>query len=1184
MDTGRLKRFAQFARRNLIEQVSAKMTIVLDKSSMARREKAEAVRILEEKIANEGYHNVVKQVAYTWFNRFCALRFMDVNRYTHTGVLSPAHGQFQPEILSEAKMGHIDEEIFEERLRERVFSLLEGRSPSPDPQGEAYRLLVAGTCNYWNRTMSFLFERIEDYTEMLMPDDLLSGSSILAYTREAMTPDVCEDVEVIGWLYQFYISEEKDEVFAGLKKNQKITPEKIPAATQLFTPRWIVRYLVENSLGRLWMLNRPDSRLANHMDYYIRDSGRSSGTEKGEPPAVPRIASPEEIKICDPACGSGHMLVCTFDLLYLIYEEEGYDPAEIPGKILTHNLYGIEIDRRAGELAAFALVMKARRKQRRFLPNQAQPNICVLENVRFEESELEKYMDFLGNAPFPSLLRTTLKQFEESDNFGSLIRPRVTDVTEILKTLELKEISEELYISQTHEKVLAVLRFAHCLAPKYHVVVTNPPYMHTRNMNENLRKWLKDNYPESKNDLFAGFIERSIDLALPKAAIAMITMQSWMFLSSYEAVRSRILQKNTIFSMAHFGAQAFDNISGEVVKTTAFVLGNINCPQYEGTYLELTEGGSEAEKEASMLQAIRNPDCGLFFRAKSADFLGITGKPIAYWISDNLRAVFRGQKTIGYFSDSKQGLATADNARFLRFWHEVEFGRIRAEKNNFDDQQQRYKKWVPYQKGGTFRRWYGNNELVVNWENDGEEIRKFGTEDGGRPRSRVQNSDFFFRPGVTWSDVAVKYAGRYFGPGFLFDTKGPALFPKKETSILELSSYVNSKVFQKILDVSLSGISYSNGVVANMPCAISKPETSHSVNIVERAIDIAKEDWDSQETSWDFEAPPILHPDYSDPSLEVAYEKLRENWKKMTSEMQSLEEENNRIFIDACGLENELTEDVPLAEISLTCNPHYRYGETSEDELESMLLADTIRELISYAVGCMFGRYALEKPGLILAGAGETLEDYRKQIPDPCFPADDDNVIPVLDGEWFTDDIAWRFTRFLRVAFGEGKYEGNLRFVERALGKNGKPLAIRDYFLKHFYGDHIKRYRKRPIYWLFSSPKGSFNALVYIHRYRPDTVSVILNDYLREFHTKLVSHMKQMESASTGSGFSRSEEMRAIKQVEKTRRMISEIEDYEREIFYPLAAKRVEIDLDDGVMTNYAKFGSALRKVPGLGA
>jgi len=1182
METGRLKRFAQFARRSLIEQVSAKLVSVLDENSAARRENLKAIGELSDAIAREGDERLIKYVAYTWFNRFCALRFMDVKRYTRIGVVTPAEGQFQPEILAEAKMGHIDEEMFREESRERIFALLEGKTASRDPQDEAYKLLVVGACNYWHRAMPFLFEQINDYTELLMPDDLLSGNSILAYTREAITPDTCEDVEVIGWLYQFYISEEKDEVFAKLKKNKKITPEKIPAATQLFTPHWIARYLVQNSLGRLWMLNRPDSRLVEHMEYYIEPRQLPVAREEEDQRFI-RIKRPEEIKICDPACGSGHMLVCAFELLHLIYEEEGYEPAEIPEKILTHNLYGIEIDKRAGELAAFALVMKACKKQRRFLSKPIQPNICVLENVSFGEGELGKYIDFLGRELFTPLLLTTLRQFEEADNFGSLIRPDITDIAGISEVLESKNVSENLLLNPTHQKVLQALRQTDYLTPKYHIVIANPPYMGSGKMNERLKKWIKDNYPNSRKDLFATFIERNIDLVIPGGVIAMITMQSWMFLSSYELLRVKILEQQTIISMAHFGSRAFDSISGEVVSTTAFILEKISLREYESSYMRLVEGNSEAEKEATMRRIIQNPDCELFFRARSRDFLDIVGKPIAYWVSDDLRALFRNERTIGYFSDSKKGLATADNSRFLRLWYEVELSKIRTDLIRENISEIHNAKWFPYQKGGISRRWYGNNELVVNWENDGEEIRKFGTEDGGRPRSRVQNTDFFLRPGITWSDVATNYAGRYFGSGFLFDGRGPALFPKEKTSIWELNSYVNSTVFQTILDVLLSGMSYDNGPIAKMPCVISKPTTSHSEDISKRTVQISKNDWDSYETSWDFAMLPLLRPSYLQTSLEATYKTLREDWKKLTLETQRLEKENNRIFIEACSLQDELTPDVPLKKITLTCNPHYRYGgHKNEDELESRLLADTMRDLISYAVGCMFGRYALEKPGLILANQGETIEDYLNQIPNPCFPADDDNVIPILGDDWFTDDIVGRFRIFLRTAFGEESYEENLRFVETALGKDGNPKDIRSYFLRDFYVDHVKRYKKRPIYWLFSSRNGSFNALIYMHRYRPDTVSVVLNDYLREFRTKLVSHKNQMEAMSISGAASQGEKTKAFKEVERVKKMIAETEEYEREVLYPLATRQIEIDLDDGVRVNYPKFGKALKNIPGL--
>jgi len=596
MDTSKLKRFAQFACRTLGEQVSAKLAVVLSEGSAARRESPAAVKRLEYAIKHNSKEWVAERVAYIWFNRFCALRFMDVNRYTRIGIVSPAEGQFQPEILLEAKMGHIDEEMVPAKTRQLVADLLAGRSPSHDPQGEAYRSLVVAACNAWHQAMPFLFEHIDDYTELLMPDDLLSGNSILAYTREALTPDACQDVEVIGWLYQFYISEKKDAVFEGLKKNHKIAPENIPAATQLFTPHWIVRYLVDNSLGRLWLLNRPTSKLAEKMAYYIPP-------EKPEADFL-KIRSPEDIKVCDPACGSGHMLTYAFDLLHAIYEEEGYDAAEIPEKILTHNLYGIELDERAGELAAFALTMKARACQRRFFNKRVEPNIVVLEKVSFSQEELDEYMDHVGRDLFTHGLRETLQQFTEADNFGSLIVPKVGSVADVLGTLETKDMASNLFLAETHRRVLLVLRMAEMLSPRYAVVVANPPYMGSKGMNGRLSAWAKETYPNSKSDLFAMFIERNLGLAMEGGAVAMITMQSWMFLSSFEALRGRILNQHTILSMAHLGARAFDSIGGEVVSTTAFVLENTHKPDYRGAYMRLVDGKSEAEKMEMMVRAI----------------------------------------------------------------------------------------------------------------------------------------------------------------------------------------------------------------------------------------------------------------------------------------------------------------------------------------------------------------------------------------------------------------------------------------------------------------------------------------------------------------------------------------------------------------------------------------------------
>ncbi len=1220
METAKLKKFAQFARRSLMEQVSAKMKMVLAEDSAARRERAGAVKTLEEAIENKGREQVVERVAYIWFNRFCALRFMDANRYARIGVVSPAEGQFQPEILAEAKMGHVDEEMVHEKVRQRIFALLGGKAPSPDPQGEAYRLLVVAACNFWNKAMPFLFQRIDDYTELLMPDDLLSGNSILAHTREAMTPDACQDVEAIGWLYQFYISEKKDEVFEGLKKNKKIAPENIPAATQLFTPHWIVRYLVENSLGRLWMLNRPGSKLVERMDYYIKPEPQMDtdghGLEKNNGNISVnqcesvvrndflRIGKPEEIKICDPACGSGHMLTYAFDLLYAIYEEEGYEPAEIPEKILTHNLYGIEIDERAGELAAFALTMKARAKQRRFFNKGVKPNICVLENVRFEEGELKSYMDFVGRDLFSAPLQTTLRQFGEADNFGSLIRPDFTDVDGILKILESKNVSGHLFLSITHQKVLQILRQADYLSPKYHVVIANPPYMGGKGMNGRLGAWAKDIYPNSKSDLFAMFIERNLYLAQRRGTVAMITMQSWMFLSSFESLRTRILGQDTLISMAHLGTRAFDSIGGEIVSTTAFVVENANKPEYQGGYLRLVDGNSESEKDAAIREAIKKSNCGWFYRASATDFKKIPGSPIAYWVSNRVLEIFSEFEPLSRLAKPRQGLATSDNDQFLKQWFEVGIQKIGFDCENHAEAKESKKKWFPCQKGGPFRKWYGNNNFVVNWEDDGKELLEFAAKLYGSPTRTIKNIPFYFKEGMTWSTISSSSLSMRYSPqGFISETKGAICFAENHEDLFKFLGFCNSNLVNHFLRALSPTLDYHEGPVGRLP--VTKELPLSIVANVSTFVERQKADWDSYETSWDFTTPPLLNPNYRQPTLKATYQKLRAHWRETTLEMQRLEEENNRIFIEAYGLQDELTPEVPLNEITLTCNPHYRYGKgKSEDELEALLLADTMRELVSYAVGCMFGRYALDKPGLILANQGEDIFDFRRKIFDLeedepnlddrskiqnlqskiRFMPDIDNVIPMLDGDWFTDDIAERFRKFLRAAFGEEHYEENLRFVEKALGKNGKPRDIRDYFLKDFYNDHARRYKKRPIYWLFSSPKGGFNALIYMHRYRPHTVGVVLNEYLREFRAKLAARKNHLEAVSIGAGASQSEKTKALKEIEKINKTIAEMEEYEREVLYPLATEQVEIDLDDGVRVNYLKLGAALKKIVGLQA
>lgn len=1171
METTKLRRFAQYARRILLEIVETRLQLVLQPDSAARREAPAAVKQLETQIQQSSREQVIDRVAYTWFNRFCALRYMDVNRVNRISVVSPLEGQFQPEILAEAKMGHIDEEMVPAPIQAKVRALLDGTTPSPDPQQEAYRLLVVAACNYWQGAMPFLFEAIADYTELLMPDDLLSGNSILAYTREAMTPDACQDVEVIGWLYQFYISEKKDDVFEGLKKNKKITPENIPAATQLFTPHWIVRYLVENSLGRLWLLNRPNSKLAGQMDYYI--APQEAVTD------FLRITKPEDIKLCDPACGSGHMLTYAFDLLYAIYEEEGTDPNEIPEKILTHNLYGIEIDERAAELAAFALTMKARGKQRRFLNKRIQPNICVLRPIKIAPQDLDAYVAEVGRDLFTDNMRTLLTQFEEADNFGSLIRPVAMDYAEIRRVLADKGIGNQLLLEHLHRDVLLVLEQAEYLSQRYQVVVANPPYMGGKGMNGRLKVWLGENYPVSKSDLMTCFMEQSANLVKNGGFWAMINLPSWMFLVSYAGLRDLLVRSQCIQSLLHLGRGLF----GPDFGTVAFVVRKGMCnPHFRGQYRRLFDKHVQVRRPEEIERLFLDASYGKF-NAQQESFLSIPGTPIAYWVSENFSEMFRTSISFNQHFDAKQGLATGDNDRFLRFWHEVGLQNIDFKQLQYDLFRSE-KKWFPYSKGGPARKWYGNHELIVDWKNNGESLKEYKDPNGKR-LSTLKNLTYMFQEAVTWSltSIAGILCVRWRQCGFVFDTNGMSAFPKSGLSNVFGVAVLNSKVSQEVLKLLNPTMAFQSGDIDRVPVPKNLEDLKEK-HFGETCIQLAKLDWDAFETSWDFASPLLLTDCYSQPTLKAAYQKLSTYWRERTLEMQRLEQENNRIFIEAYGLQDELTPEVPLAEITLTCNPHYRYGgDKSEQELEDLLRSDTMREFISYAVGCMLGRYSLDKPGLILANQGETLEDYLRQVPEPRFTPDADNVIPLLDGDWFPDDITGRFREFLRVTFGDEHYDENLRFIESALGKKGKPLPIRDFFLKEFYTDHVKRYKKRPIYWLFSSPKGSFNTLIYLHRYRPDTASVVLQ-YLRDFRSKLVSERDHQTQVSISTSASQGEKTKAMKRIEELKKILVELDDYERDTLYPLATRQILLDLDDGVKVNYTKLGAALKKIPGLDA
>ncbi|MFG6550822.1 BREX-1 system adenine-specific DNA-methyltransferase PglX [Sulfitobacter sp. M21595] len=1163
MDTNALKKFAAAARTLLIDQVSARLDVVLAEGASARREHPKAVKDLENAIARESRKQVIEQVAYTWFNRFTALRFMDVNGYTQVRVVSPAAGATRPEILSEAIAGHLPD-----GAPSTIQSLLDGRTPSHDPQAEAYRLLLVHACNTWHKHMPFLFEELDDYTELLMPEDLLSQTSILARLREVMTGDACRDVEIIGWLYQFYISEKKDQVFAGLKKNVKITAENIPAATQLFTPHWIVRYLVENSLGRLWLLNRPDSRLAERMDYYI-------APEEPETDFL-KITKPEEIRICDPAAGSGHMLTYAFDLLYAIYEEEGYEATEIPALILTHNLTGVEIDDRAGALAAFALAMKAAGKlgRRRFLRMEAKPDICVLQNVSFTDAEMQDVAAVVGKDLLTDELQETLGQFEQAKNFGSLIVPKLRDPAETLRVVEARDFRGDLLLKEVQERVVAVLRMAEALSPKYHVVVANPPYMGAKGMNPRLTAFLKTKYPEAKADLMTAFMVRNNALSAAKGFVAKVTLDSWMFLSTFEKLRRSLLSTCSIDSMVHVGWNCFPD--GHVYnRGVAWVFSKMR-PNLAGNYINLTDLPPTTSKGDVFLSPEIRAET-LHSRSAS-DFASIPGMPVAYWLSDQLLSCFQMEESLGDLCRALSGMRTGDNDRFLRSWYEVSRDQLGTRTSDKSE------KWFPYNKGGDFRKWYGNADLVVNWADDGEEIKELTRQtypDLGENLSwKISNEDYYFRDGITWGGLSTAgLSFRWSDYGALFDSnKGAMMFPPEEDEMLVLS-FLNSKVPHEILEAKNPTLSTQNSDINAIP--FTRVGDAYSGQLRENTRNVlgnTRSDWDAYETSWDFTTLPLLSPDHRGLTLEATYARLRARWQDITDEMQRLEEENNRIFIDAYGLQDELSSEVPVEEITLTCNPAYRYGvKASEDDRETRLRADTMAEFLSYAVGCMFGRYSLDAPGLILANQGERLEDYLARIPEPRFMPDEDNVIPVLDADWFPDDITERFRLFLRVSFGEAHFRENLKFIENALGKD-----IRKYFTKDFYTDHVKRYKKRPIYWMVSSPKGTFNVLIYMHRYRGDTLSVLLNDYLREFISKLIAERERLEKLSDDPTAMQGQRTKALKEAGALAKQIDELNDWEREVIFPLAQQKIEIDLDDGVKHNYPLFGSALKKIVGL--
>jgi len=1163
METATLKSFATRARTDLLKEVSARVAVVLAENSLARVESAGAVHDLEQAIARDGQEQLIDRVAYTWFNRIVALRFMDANGYTLSGVVSPSAGQStgQPEVLAEAKAGVFDSAVVPVKIQETITALFNGTRQSQDRDGEAYGLLLEAYCRSWHKAMPFMFEREGDYTELLIPAALLAQDSVRDRAVKTLTEEVCRDVEVIGWLYQFYISERKAEVFEGFKKNTKAGAAEIPAATQLFTPHWIVRYLVENSLGRLWLLNNPQSRLGEQMEYYI-------GPVDEEPDFL-RITTPEELKIIDPAVGSGHMLTYAFDLLHAIYTEKGYDPAEIPGLILEHNLYGTEIDLRAGALAAFALSMKAAARRKLFLKNPIQPNICVLQNVFFAPDELDYLWSLSKDCGFARGDADEFwNAFQHADTLGSLIQPKEHLLTRLKAATHGVEDGGDLLHSPTLHKAALAIKQTEYLSERYLVAIANPPYMGTGNTAPLLARFAAANYPASKSDLFAMFIERCGNLASEAGFVAMITMQSWMFLGSFEGLRGSLLRVRPIKTLAHLGSGAFDSIAGDVVATCAFVLGSARTAAGDGIFLRLTAGRSEEEKSNRLRLLAQSPGSGIdSFRVASADFRRIDGAPIAYWLSPGqLHALLNADK-VGHHATLRKGLVTLNDGRFTRRWFEV--GR-----NQFCSPDQfaavgKSRKWYPLNKGGGSRRWYGFNEVVINWENHGKELKDFivSRYGGGSYSKEIRSEDYYFQENVTWGAVSSGTPTfRYTPPGYIFSSGGSSLF--MTSGLLSALAVLNSESVSSLLKQLTPTMNFVSGDVGRMPF-VHLPELDRYVL---QAIDIARDDWDSRELSWDFRMNPLVAP----------HSKVEDRLSQMVAgddeaTRQLLEVQNHIDDAVAARLGLDDTPDAARQPIALFSNVEYEFGAAKSDGERSLLKRKRlVSDLVSYAVGCMLGRYSLDEPGLILADQGSTLEGYRAKVPTPSFMPDQDNVIPIVDGDWFEDDIVARFRTFLRASFGEEHFEENLRFVTDSLGVKD----VRDYFVKSFYDDHVKRYRKRPIYWLFRSPKGSFSALIYLHRYTPSTASTVLTGYLREFIGKLEANLEHQGRVAAGMGGASARDIAAAqKEADRIRKVLVELRDYEHDVLFPLAGQQIALDLDDGVLVNYQKLGAALKDI-----
>ncbi len=1187
MNTSQIKIYAPKARTDFIKAVTqraARFGIHSDKAieeiqftgdvaiiggKAVSKQEGESREKLVSQIKSLGFETFIQSHAYRWFNRFIAIRYMELHGFLDHGfrVLSNPNGSDTPEILEHAA----DAELLDllKLDKEKIIEL----KLAGNRDNELYRIILLAQCNSLNKSMPFLFERIDNEAELLLPDNLLQTDSPIKKLAAQIDEELWNDVEIIGWIYQFYISEKKDEVIGKVVKS-----EDIPAATQLFTPNWIVKYMVQNTLGRMWLAAYPDSSLKEKMEYYINPSEQDAEVQQAVDEIAPKSLNPEDITFLDPACGSGHILVEAYDLLKEIYLEQGYRTRDIPRLILEKNLYGIDIDDRAAQLAGFALLMRARNDDRRlFSRDDLQLNIIsIVETKGFDKLNiLDSAARQNVNQDVLESIKELIELFEHGKTFGSLITipdKATQNISEIKSLLESDQpLSKNIFHQKDDaqlEYLKPVVRQAEILSRKYDCVVANPPYMGTKGMNQVLKDFAKKHFPDSKSDIFAMFSENIMSMTEKSGCIGLVMPYVWMFLSSYESFRNKVISKTTLTSLIQLEYNAFEPAC---VPVATFTLFNQSIPQYKGNFIKLSDFKGHQNQAPKTLEAIKNPDCGWLFNASAADFKKIPGSPIAYWVSQKLINVFLNS-AIGELLTFKQGIATSDNERFLRYWHEISYAKIDFICNTPEELKVSLNKWFPYNKGGAFRKWYGNNDFLVNWENDGEEMKIFTSQLPQGTHVRLKSRDYYCLPCITYSSLSSSTFGcRISSPGFLFDTKGSCIFAEKNELII-YAGLLNSNPAKLLLEILYPTLDYNIIGIKQIP----SPNDNKLLNknVINNCLELSIADWNSYETSWDFAILPLLQPEYHQPTLKDTYKKLREHWQNMTLEMQRLEEENNRIFIDAYGLQDELTPDVPLEEITLTCNPRYRYsGKKSDEELEALLLADTLKELISYAVGCMMGRYSLDEAGLVYAESQNQGFDHSKY---KTFPADDDGIVPIMDMDWFEDDAAKRFVEFIKTAWTQEKLNENLKFIADILNpkSNESPEnIIRQYFSSSFFKDHLRTYKKRPIYWLFSSGKQkAFEALVYLHRYNESTLARMRANYVTPLQGNINARIEFMEHEKNSSAAA-SSQRKIQKEIDTLKKKQLELKAFDDELRH-FADMKISLDLDDGVKVNYSRFGN----------